>query len=237
MQPEAFAVLKQLKSLSLLYVQFYQGSRLLELLVKLAQLPLLAELAVLYDPHRGVDPPTAPFTAPLISTQLQCLQLGISCRWSTQDLASGLFSPGTVYPHLHLVDLVYKGSMDAMRLRQPQLQQLCSSSPAVDHLAISMCSDMTPTALQPLLQLSALTHLEVYETGCMDPAAAEAAVHTVAQLAGLRQLKLWGLPLSLVLGRTHPSWLQLKALAALEKLNLQGPRGAMDELWFSNKVS
>jgi hypothetical protein len=106
-----------------------------------------------------------------------------------------------------------------------------------------MCSDITPTALAPLLQLSALTHLDMYETGGMGQAAAEAAVHIVAQLAGLRQLKLWGLPLSLAWGHTHlsrpahPSWLQLTALTALERLDLRGPHGTMDELWFGNKVS
>jgi hypothetical protein len=129
-QPAAFAALKQLRALSLLYVQFFQHSRLLDLLATLAQLPVLADLAVQYDPHWGVGPPTAPFTAPWISTQLHSLQLGVSCRWSTQDLASGLIRPGTVCPQLHFVDLCYRNNLGAVRLSEPQLQQLCSSCAA-----------------------------------------------------------------------------------------------------------
>jgi hypothetical protein len=52
-QPEVFAALQQLSALSLQHVTF-QGSRLLELLSIVAQLPLLAHLAVKFDPYDGL---------------------------------------------------------------------------------------------------------------------------------------------------------------------------------------
>jgi hypothetical protein len=150
-----------------------------------------------------------------------------------------MFRPDTVYPQLHVVDLCCKNVMHTLHFSEAQLQELCISCPATDHLAVSMCEDMSPTALAPLLELSALTHLEVYQTRNMAPTAAEAALHIIKELTWLKQLKLWGLPLSLSMawGHTHPVFLQLTALTGLEEPEIRGPFGTMDELWFDNKLS
>jgi hypothetical protein len=109
-----------------------------------------------------------------------------------QDLV--LFSPGAVYPHLHVIDLTYARhcESDTYPINEQQLQQLCSCCPAVETLQFGLSADASPTALLPLLQLSALTHLGV-DALCLFTTV-EAMAGVAAQLTGLKQLALTGLP-------------------------------------------
>jgi hypothetical protein len=120
-----------------------------------SQLTLLTQL-LLSTPEdsspRVLDPPPAVFTALTASTNLCSLQLG----YLGQQAGPGaLFRPGTVYPHLCLINLRYGG--EGVRLSEQQLQQLCSCCPVVESLVFTLCDGASPTALQPLVQLSALT--------------------------------------------------------------------------------
>jgi hypothetical protein len=101
---------------------------------------------------------------------------------------------------------------------EQQLQQLCSCCPAVEDLAFCLSRGSPSTAYLPLLQLSALASLKIKDVGA---AAAAAAVGVAAQLTGLKQLVLQGLP-----QLTDPALLQLTALTALETLKLIQASGA-----------
>jgi hypothetical protein len=75
-----------------------------------------------------------------------------------------------------------------MALDERQLQQLCSSCPALEGLVCVVETDPSPAALTPMLQLSALTYLHIrhlHERGRYTPAqeaaAAAAAAGVVAQ--------------------------------------------------------
>jgi hypothetical protein len=91
-----------------------------------------------------------------------------------------------------------------------QLQQLCSSCPAVKSLDTFLCLEASPTALLPLLQLSALTHLALFNIG----PAAEAVVGVVGQLTSLEDLVLYDC-------QQVPALMPLTALTALEELELR----------------
>jgi hypothetical protein len=91
----------------------------------------------------------------------------------------------------------------------------------VETVEFTLCSNPSPTALAPLRQLSALTGLVIHELG--DPWAAAAIRGIATQLAGLRKLKLTGLPHLSVTGPSSAvkvAALQLTALTALEELQL-----------------
>jgi hypothetical protein len=164
-------------------------------------------------------PPTGAFTALTASTNLRSLHL--QGRWEYLSGGCVLFKPGAVYPHLCCIKLqaaLCSGTVDDS---EQQLQQLCSSCPALEDLSFRLWWDPSPTACTPLLQLPALTHLDVY--GLRSEAVKPAAVVDVAaQLTGLQHLKLSGLA-----QLTSPALLQLTALAALECLELSDKDNSM----------
>lgn len=113
-----------------------------------------------------------------------------------------------------------------MTMTAEELQQLCSSCPVVE-MTCCLSHSAPRTAFLPLLQLSALTSLELKFLG----AAAAAAVEVVTQLTELEQLTLQVLP-----QLTDPVMLQLTALRALQKLQLKGDQDYYDDPEIHNKV-
>jgi hypothetical protein len=220
-QPDALAVLTQLRSLSLHRISLWRSAPFAELLAAVSQLSLLTELVLETSPFMAaVTAPAEAFTALTISTNLCSLQLGL--QPSTAHLEWVLFKPGTQYPSLRAVGLMNAQDSEAVLLSEQQLQQLCSCCPTVERLSLAaVCPYHSPTALLPLLQLSALTQLAV---DCMSSsevaaAAAAAAAQVVAvagQLTGLKDLWLSGLN-----QLAGPALLQLTALTALERLVLR----------------
>jgi hypothetical protein len=210
-QPDAVAALMQLRSLSLVYNTLWQDTGTMELFAAVSQLLQLTELVLTtYDSELGQPRPAATaFTALTSSTNLCSLQLGLCAIATPTNWA--LFRPGTVYPQLREINLIYERSAGAVPLSEQQLQQLCSCCPAVESLRLGASSYQSPTALMPLLQLSALTQLTVFEVG----AAAASVVRVVAQLTGLKDLRLSGLN-----RLADPALRQLTALTALEELGL-----------------
>lgn len=77
----------------------------------------------------------------------------------------------------------------------------------MDTLKLALRVPPQLTAVHPLLQLSALTALQVYRVGTGWPA----VVAVAAQLTGLKHLVLWGL-----YEMAAPTLLKLTALTALE---------------------
>jgi hypothetical protein len=113
----------------------------------------------------------ADFTALTASTRLCALELGCSDgRKCIQNLI--LFRPGSIYPHLHEIDLTYMHGFPTT----PALseQQLCSCCPALQCLHFSLREGSSLTALRPLQQLTGLTTLGAYGVGPGAAAAAEA---------------------------------------------------------------
>jgi hypothetical protein len=226
-QPEALGAFTQLRVLSV------SGARVTapldELLLAASKLSQLTMLCIVGPRCTAVPqeplPATAASTALAFSTNLCSLQLGLvdACAPGGCDL----FRPGVVYPHLRLIDLQHEAPFPPMRISGQQLQQLCSSCPAVESLAFASRSEFTHAAFSPLLQLSALTSLELRNpraaaapaaAGAVDVAAA-AAVDVAAQLTGLKQLSLIDLP------HLTDSALQLTALTALTEITLGFPKG------------
>jgi hypothetical protein len=134
----------------------------------------------------GEPPPAAAsFRGLTASTNLRHLRSGI---WSAPPYPNWeLFQEGTAYPSLLLIDL--SACFQAMAVSDQQLQQLCAWCPAVESLRLAACCNPSPTAWQPLTQLSALTHLVVGDVGEAVGAVTDAA----SQLAGLRHLELSGI--------------------------------------------
>jgi hypothetical protein len=97
-------------------------------------------------------------------------------------------------------------------------------------LSLAVRQSFSPEAFTPLLQLSALTTLEVSNLG----AAAEGAVRVAAQLIELKQLTLRGLRYG-----KDPALHALTALTALQELTLNTAREASwNTTWtLSNEVS
>jgi hypothetical protein len=96
-------------------------------------------------------------------------------------------------------------------LNSQQVELLCSCYPGLQSLSLALRQEPSPAACQPLLQLSALTHLALLEVCGQAPA----ALAVVAQLTQLKQLRLLGVP-----ALKHPALVQLTALQSLEKLQL-----------------
>jgi hypothetical protein len=134
-----------------------------------------------------------------------------------------LFKPGAGYPHLTDINLQfareYRGQ--PVCITEQQLQQLCSSCPAVKSLDTFLCLEASPTALLPLLQLSALTHLGVFNIG----PAAEAVVGVVGQLTSLKDLVLYDCQQV-----PNAALMPLTALTTLEELELRSNHHADVEL-------
>lgn len=158
-----------------------------------------------------------------------------------QDMA--LFRPGTVYPHLRLVDLQLEHYARVIPLSEQQLQLLCSCCPALRRLTLWSCpTPSPPTALLPLGELSALTHLAIFKLRAAAPLLS-AVVSSVATLTGLKQLRLMAAledPME-VFANPQPaiarSWVQLTALTALEALDISVQlRGPRDQFHLKNQV-
>jgi hypothetical protein len=162
-QPESLVGLTNLRSLSLDGAVIAEdGSPVRALMSAASQLKLLTELRFVSDVYQSwlLRPcPTGPFTALTASSNLCSLQLGLL----HSELPTGweLYTPGAVYLHLRHVDLACQCSSAAVPLNERHLQQLSSCCPAVESLSFGLCSGTSPSPLQPLLQLSALTRLEL----------------------------------------------------------------------------
>jgi hypothetical protein len=204
------------------------------LLLAVSGLPHLTELTIRMDQLAAHSASQAACTALTAGTNLCSLQLGIGEYLYIADFAGfDLFTPGTVYPHMRLIDLCYDRGQSVTRrppVSEQQLQQLCSCCPAVESLAFSLSKGFTAAALSPLLQLSALTSLKVGDVS----AATTAAVGVAVQLTGLKELTLAGLS-----HLTDPTLLQLTALTALEELEFihkRKPYFDTSRLEWKNKV-
>jgi hypothetical protein len=225
-QPGALAALSQLRALHMSYVTHLGDASAQELLLTVSQLTLLTRLRWRELCHRARPAVASPaaFTALTASSNLRSLELA----WSLDDVPPSpvLFRAGVVYPHLHVLHLSVHfpprdGPPDATKtISEDQLQLLCSCCPALQELSFVLCPDPSPTAFEPLLQLSALTDLWVHAVG----AAAPAAIGVAAQLTGLQNLYL-GEQLRI----RQPTMLQLTALTALTELELMSdePGGGM----------
>jgi hypothetical protein len=223
-QPQALAACTQLRSLSLQQVRISRDASLHGLLGAVSQLSSLTSLDIERPgSFAGLDlvvsssiAATA-FTALTTSTNLRSLKLGFWDAHPWDDSSRfgrlwyvELFNPGTVYPRMTQLDL------SEVAVSEQQLLQLCDSCPNLDTLQLSQCE--AASAWEPLLKLSALTHLQVviYPEG---RAAAAELTRVAAQLAGLKEFEFVGAqraargpPL------TDPALLPLTALTNLEKL-------------------
>jgi hypothetical protein len=85
---------------------------------------------------------------------------------------------------------------------------------------VALSKGFSAEAFTPLLQLTALTHLQLTDVG----AAAKGTVGVVAQLTGLKRLGMEGLP-----QLPDPTLLQLTALTALEELDMTAGYDSGDE--------
>jgi hypothetical protein len=170
-----------------------------------SQLSLLTSLHGQFSFQQAgvLPPPAAAFTALTASTNLCLLKLSMESAPTPQGLV--LFKQGTMYPNLRSVVMYL-----AHPLSEQQLQQLCACCPGVECLMLAACCNPSPTAWQPLTQLSALTRLVVHEVGEAAAALADAA----AKLTGLRQVQFWGVRQ----GTSSRALLPLTTLKALERL-------------------
>lgn len=91
------------------------------------------------------------------------------------------------------------------------VQLLSRCGQAVESLGLVLRADAPPTACQPLLQLSALTDLQLHGMAALGAT----TVGIVAQLTGLKQLYLTDLA-----ALKDPMLLPLTALTALEEVTL-----------------
>jgi hypothetical protein len=186
----------------------------------MSQLTLLTQLSLNIHSKDMVVPALTPadaFTALTASTNLCSLQLRLEAASNTPEHWV-LFAPDTLYPHLRVINLAQLTDAQDVPIKEQQLQQLCSCCPAVQDLRFALCTDASPTALQPLLQLSALTQLVVYRVG------AAGVLGVAAQLTGLKRLELRDIPCV-----SDPAVLQLTALTGLRQLSLW--QEDMEELW------
>jgi hypothetical protein len=117
-----------------------------------------------------------------------------------------MFKAGTFYRELRQIE-AYGVPMSAQ-----QLQQLCSCCPDLESLRFTALYESPSTAWHALSQLTALADLAVSEA----QSAPAAFVGAAAQLTGLRSLQLVS-----NCDLTDPMLLQLTALTALERLELQ----------------
>jgi hypothetical protein len=251
-QPAALAAFTQLRALSLIAVYTMptpQGDGVPEsydeLLRAVSNLPQLTKLCYLDDSGMLRHASATAYTALTASTGLCSLQLALVERETPEE--DILFRAGVVHPHLTCIKLEHAAGQyvephywdSQLALNQHQLQHMCSCCPALESLACMIPGDLSPAALQPMLQLSALTHLQVTQLHLQEQATAAAAANLVALAAQLTQLK----QLTLLCLRTpamtltDPAVLQLTALTALESLSLSSD-GHGDNLYIymQNKV-
>jgi hypothetical protein len=233
-QPQALTAFTQLRSLSLANVTPQGEAPFKELLLAVPKLTLLTQLT--WDgapgPHQEPDaavelppPPAADCTSLTANTALCSLQVQGWQRYAPQGML--LFRPGTVYPNLRSIRMHDAFGVGPTADSQQQLEQLCSSCPAVESLSF-VWHNTIPASCAPLLQLSALTDLTI--DGWGKSAAVAAAVGVTAQLTGLKCLRLLGLP-----QLTDPALLQLTALTVLDQLDLSSR--VHGRVYLTNKVS
>jgi hypothetical protein len=222
-QPKALGGCTQLRALSLKRVKTSLDASLQGLFDAVAKLSRLTELNINHPDFSGglapglaaPPPPVASFTALTASSKLCSLRLEF---WD-DHVPEGfgvLFRPGALYPHMRLLELA--GTLTS----EQQLQQICSCCPMLDSVSIVLPRNASAATMQPLLQLSALTCLEValylLSQGKLDTdaaAAAAAVVGVAAQLNGIKHLALGLIPHPI-----GPALLPLTALTALQKLQL-----------------
>lgn len=181
-------------------------------LAAVSKLTLLTELDISINDRLSPVIPVASSAALTASTNLCVLRLSWTGGLYTSD--SELFRPGTVHPQLHTTSLLQDDLglvAGTMPLCHQQLQLLCTACPAVSSLHIALLQDPSPTACQPLLQLSALTQLTL-QAMCVDAAA---GLQYVGQLTKLKQLRVL-----VVAAPRAPALLPLTSLPSLESLDL-----------------
>jgi hypothetical protein len=127
-EADALAAFTQLRALSVYEVQ--RSASLEGLLLAVSGMPQLTELCLAIQ--RLTVPPTrsGACTALTIGPNLCSLQMGIAkFPGTTVPAGCDLFTPGTVYPHMRLIDLCYDGGqvnyLKRMPVSEQQLQQLC----------------------------------------------------------------------------------------------------------------
>jgi hypothetical protein len=228
LQPSKLSKFPQLQALCLDRVRLYGdvlylGQQLQDLLAVVPQLSLLTQLSTIRSKDLGwaLSPPADAFTALVASSNLCSLRLGLEAAKNTPEQWV-LFAPDMLYPFLRVINLTQLPGAQDVPISEQQLQHLCSCCPAVQELSFALCEDATPTALQPLLQLSALTSLEVYRVG----AAAAGVLWAAAHLTGLKRLNLRDIPVL-----ADHTVLQLTALTGLRQLSLW--QVDMEECWES----
>jgi hypothetical protein len=189
-----------------------------ELVAAISNMLQLTELHA--DFYGRVSGPTC--TSLVASTQLSVLQLSLlGCRGTRKCV---LFVPGSMYPHLRLINLNHHHHFrdqddeevsGLLTLGGQQVRLLSSCCPALESLSFRICSQASPADCLPLRQLTTLTHLRVRKLSTATAAAIGAVVSAAAQLTGLQQLSLQHLP-----QLADPRLLQLSALTALTDLTL-----------------
>jgi hypothetical protein len=237
-QPQALAGFTQLRVLSLVDIKIFRPATNEQLLYVLSQMTLLRQLTLISADLWELEdiPEASAFTALTASTHLCSLQVGLPAAGMLQlpDMLMQdnvrhnptVFRHGTVLPHLRVIDLQHNIASAAMPLSEQQLQRLCVCCPAVERLHFLLDEAASPAACKPLLQLSALTVLQIL--GLRESEAAAAALDVAVQLTRLRQLTLeqsgtfWStLGASRVDQQVQTTAVQrLTALTSLEQLQL-----------------
>jgi hypothetical protein len=169
--PAALAAFTQLRALRLTNGEPGEGKSSQELVAAVSNMLQLIELHA--DLHGRL--PGNACTALMASTQLSVLKLTLLSGRAPRNC--DLFRPGYVYPHLRLMDLDHgwdgpqsfrpfhqqRFKPGLLTLSGQQLKLLCSSCPALESLTLRICSQASPTDCLSLRQLTAVTHLRVYE--------------------------------------------------------------------------
>jgi hypothetical protein len=204
-QPQHLTCFTQLRALSV-ECPGAQQPGVQRYLSAISQMPLLTALH--FEEKQAVGLPqdvaAADFTALTASSNMRSLRVGLAGSGAADGCI--LFQAGTVFPQLHVLDLLYRNSKymqldSTLHVNDQQVRQLCSSCPALDTLAFKLSFNATnstsATALLPLLQLpgltalKALTALTSLQVHVVSGATAAAAVLDIAaQLTGLKQLQL-----------------------------------------------
>jgi hypothetical protein len=240
----ALAALTQLCALSLDYCGVRDpADESMELLLQaVSKLLLLMQLRVWQTCE--TPPPMVDLIALTASNSLRSLQISLGpirgesshLQAFTQHMAScSLFGPTTTCPNLQHIDLT-SGAFGCMPVNGEQVRELCNCCPALTEVALQLVLEQPPsvTAYKALQQLSALTHLRLYNVST----AVAAVVHVAVQLTGLKKLMLHGVSRS-----ECPALLQLTALTALEALEFRTrsiglwPLSRTDCVRFVNTVS
>lgn len=189
-----------MRALSLLCVDYWQTTSMSldDALAAVSKLSLLTSL--LFVPTAANPlPAAAAFTALTAGSNLCSLNVCLLKELTPKGCV--LFRPAARYLDLRSIR-INPAMWATPELEQQQLQQMCGCCPALEGLKLALMLHHSPTVLMPLVRLSVLTHLDVYNIG----AEAAEVVRDVARLTGLKQLCLCGSP-----AQTDPALLQLTA--------------------------